>query len=61
VARLLTTTSRDILDIAYEAGFENMGHFYERFRAFFKTTPRRYRLGNTCPASTVGACARADR
>ncbi|MDR1279212.1 MAG: helix-turn-helix transcriptional regulator [Opitutaceae bacterium] len=61
VARLLTTTSRDILDIAYEAGFENMGHFYERFRAFFKTTPRRYRLENTCPASTVGARARADQ
>lgn len=53
VAQQLIATQRDILDIAYDAGFENMGHFYERFRAAFKTTPRRYRMENASPNHLV--------
>jgi AraC family cel operon transcriptional repressor len=45
-ARLLTMTSRDILDVAMDCGFGSLGYFYRCFRARFGTSPRRYRLSH---------------
>jgi AraC-like DNA-binding protein/mannose-6-phosphate isomerase-like protein (cupin superfamily) len=41
---LLTTTSREIIDIAADCGFENLSYFYRLFRAYFGKTPRAFRL-----------------
>ena len=43
-ARELRLGTRSILEIALENGFNNLAHFYELFRSFQGTTPRRYRL-----------------
>ncbi len=40
----LETTPKQIIEIASECGFENLGHFYKQFRAATQTTPRKYRL-----------------
>jgi AraC-like DNA-binding protein len=42
-AARLSDSNDSILDIALECGFENLGHFYEVFRARFGTTPKHYR------------------
>lgn len=42
-AALLTDSDRAILDIAFEAGFENLSHFYRLFNQRFGLSPRRYR------------------
>ena len=42
-AHLLRMTGRPIIDVAYDAGFENLGYFYRRFKERFSTTPRRFR------------------
>jgi len=42
-AHLLRMTGRPIIDVAYEAGFANLGYFYRRFSERFGTTPRRFR------------------
>ncbi|MBC8101914.1 MAG: AraC family transcriptional regulator [Cytophagales bacterium] len=42
-ARLLTTTTLPVLDVAGECGFEQPSYFYRRFRAHFGTTPQAYR------------------
>ncbi|MDF2541572.1 MAG: celD [Herbinix sp.] len=36
---LLLTTNLEILDVAFEAGFDNLSHFYHLFRDFFGMTP----------------------
>lgn len=41
---MLRMSDRPIIDIAYDCGFGNLGHFYNKFRQRFETTPRRYRL-----------------
>lgn len=46
-ARLLSMTSRPILRIADDSGFDNLGYFYRLFRDHFGVTPRRYRLDKT--------------
>lgn len=43
-AARLSTTNEPILDIIFDAGFENVGHFYQLFRQRFGKSPRRYRL-----------------
>jgi AraC family cel operon transcriptional repressor len=43
-ARQLLLTERDIAELAAEAGFGSLGHFYACFQRHFGTTPRRYRL-----------------
>ena len=43
-ARLLATTKRSVLDICFDSGFNNVGHFHARFRHWFGQTPRQYRL-----------------
>tara|TARA_R100000027_G_scaffold7932_1_gene5970 strand:- start:83 stop:925 length:843 start_codon:yes stop_codon:yes gene_type:complete len=40
----LETSQKEIVDIAQECGFENLGHFYKVFKAAHHTTPRQYRL-----------------
>lgn len=40
---LLLTTNMDIIDIAFEAGFENLSHFYHLFRELFGVTPGKFR------------------
>jgi len=40
----LATTNKQIIDIAYEAGFENLSYFYRRFRQHHGLSPRQYRL-----------------
>lgn len=43
-AAQLCTSSQPILDIVFEAGFENVGHFYQLFRRRYGSPPRQYRL-----------------
>ncbi|HTL53050.1 MAG TPA: AraC family transcriptional regulator [Planctomycetota bacterium] len=43
-ARLLSTTEKKILTIAYECGFDQPGYFYRLFHRRFGRTPRQYRL-----------------
>ncbi|MDQ8194761.1 AraC family transcriptional regulator [Coraliomargarita sp. SDUM461004] len=40
----LETSQKEILEIAHECGFENLGHFYKLFKTHYKTTPRQYRI-----------------
>ncbi|MCU6708602.1 helix-turn-helix domain-containing protein [Paenibacillus sp. J5C_2022] len=40
---LLLHSDWSILDIALEAGFSNLGHFYKCFKALYGTTPHKYR------------------
>ncbi|MFC5407275.1 helix-turn-helix domain-containing protein [Cohnella soli] len=40
---LLLRSSRNVLDIALEAGFGNLGHFYKSFKAMFGNTPQQHR------------------
>lgn len=42
-ARLLVSSDSAILDIASEAGFENLSYFNRSFKKRFKTTPSAYR------------------
>ncbi|MEM7385754.1 MAG: AraC family transcriptional regulator [Verrucomicrobiota bacterium] len=41
--RLLTQTSKDLIDIATEAGFFDQSHFTKRFRKVTGLTPKEYR------------------
>lgn len=43
-AAQLCTSNHPILDIVFDAGFENVGHFYHLFHRQFGCSPRRYRL-----------------
>jgi AraC family cel operon transcriptional repressor len=40
----LTMSSRDILELALDCGFESLSHFYRAFKSRFHCPPRRYRL-----------------
>ncbi|RUS48695.1 helix-turn-helix domain-containing protein [Cohnella sp. AR92] len=40
---LLLHSDRSVLDIALEAGFGNLGHFYKSFKALFGSTPQKHR------------------
>ncbi|HWR61248.1 MAG TPA: Ada metal-binding domain-containing protein [Clostridia bacterium] len=42
-AELLAGTDKDILDIAYEAGFRSLSSFYRSFRGMTGCTPKKYR------------------
>ena len=42
-AKLLTTTSDDIIDISVNTGFENLSYFNRCFKKKYGTTPGRYR------------------
>lgn len=44
VASQLCTSNQPLLDIAFEAGFENIGHFYHLFRLRFARSPHQYRV-----------------
>lgn len=48
-AHLLRMTDQPIIDIAMDAGFDNLGYFYRRFRNRFATTPRRFRAAAQAP------------
>jgi len=41
---LLTTTSREISDVAFDCGFENLSYFYRLFRREYGQTPHRHRI-----------------
>jgi AraC-like DNA-binding protein/mannose-6-phosphate isomerase-like protein (cupin superfamily) len=41
---LLRTTTREIIDVAQECGFNNLSYFYRAFSRRYGLTPRRYRL-----------------
>jgi len=43
-AMQLRMSTKKIIEICLECGFQNLGHFYQLFRARFGTTPRLYRL-----------------
>ncbi|WOO43619.1 AraC family transcriptional regulator [Rubellicoccus peritrichatus] len=40
----LEISQKEIIEIAQECGFENLGHFYKLFKAHHQMTPRKYRL-----------------
>ena len=39
-ATALSTTQQEIIDICYDCGLENVGHFYTLFRQTYGMTPR---------------------
>jgi AraC family cel operon transcriptional repressor len=43
-AALLAKSPRKIIDVCFECGFENLGHFYALFRQYHQMTPRQYQL-----------------
>jgi AraC family cel operon transcriptional repressor len=43
-ATRLSATQSEIIDICYDCGIENVGHFYTLFQKFHGMTPRQYRL-----------------
>lgn len=47
--RLLATTGRPIVDIAFESGFGSLSRFNEAFRRSFHCTPREYRRSHQGP------------
>lgn len=42
-SELLLNTSRSVLDIAYEVGYDSMSHFIKCFKARYGTTPLKFR------------------
>lgn len=50
-ARLLTTTSRAILEIALECGFPNLSYFYRCFGERYELSPRAYRRAARRPVA----------
>lgn len=48
-AQRLTTSSKEIADIAYECGFDSIPHFYKLFRRQFAATPRQFRAAGFAP------------
>jgi AraC family cel operon transcriptional repressor len=42
-AKLLIYTDMEIIDVVYDAGFENVSYFYEVFKRGFEMSPARYR------------------
>ncbi len=45
-ARQLCMTSKEIIDISADCGFDNLGYFYRLFKKRYALSPRRYRLAN---------------
>jgi len=45
----LETSQKEIIEIAQECGFENLGHFYKLFKARHRTPPRQYRIRKGIP------------
>jgi AraC family transcriptional regulator, dual regulator of chb operon len=45
-ANLLLHTDEPIVSICMESGFENLSHFYHRFRKYFQLSPAKYRKIN---------------
>jgi AraC family transcriptional regulator, dual regulator of chb operon len=43
-AKLLVETDRSVLDICFDSGFNNVGHFHARFRHWYGHTPRTHRI-----------------
>jgi AraC family cel operon transcriptional repressor len=46
VANMLLHSDREILDLVYEAGFQNISYFYQLFRHTFHDSPRQFREKN---------------
>ena len=47
--RPVSETSRPVLEVCFASGFNNVGHFHDRFRRRFGDTPRQYRLRTQGP------------
>ena len=45
-ANLLARTDISITQVAFEAGFENLGYFYSNFRNKYQLTPKQFRKNN---------------
>jgi YesN/AraC family two-component response regulator len=43
-AIFLVNSSAPIYEIASEVGYENLGFFYKKFKAFFGVTPQEFRM-----------------
>ncbi|NLB90036.1 MAG: helix-turn-helix transcriptional regulator [Clostridiales bacterium] len=42
-SNLLKTSDMDIMDVALEAGFENLSYFHKQFKRYYKKTPYQFR------------------
>lgn len=49
--RMLVTTNKKILEIAYASGFNSLSRFNVSFKSFCGCTPRQYRLSHQLPPS----------
>ena len=43
---LLTNTKKNINEIGFEVGFENISHFIQVFKNHFGATPKEFRVGS---------------
>lgn len=46
---MLLHSDHNVTDIAYDAGFQSLAHFYKVFRAVYGVTPKQYRRQHQCP------------
>lgn len=53
IAQDLTSTNKQIMDIALDHGFENVGYFFKVFKAKFSVTPLKYRRMHQKPDNLV--------
>lgn len=50
--RMLSDTSKPILEICYSCGFNNMQHFYRTFKCITTVTPKQFRDSAKCLSTT---------
>ncbi len=48
-ARELSNSSKKIIDVGLECGFQSLGHFYKVFRQYYGLSPRNYRQRSNAP------------
>ena len=44
-SKLLASTDKPVIAVAFESGFEDLSHFHHVFKSFYKCSPLKYRKG----------------
>jgi AraC family transcriptional regulator, dual regulator of chb operon len=60
VCRQLTHTDKPIIELVYDAGFDNLSHFYHLFRARFQVSPNQFRRQGVIKQSNRDASGQRD-
>ena len=54
IAKLLSCSDTEIIDIAFECGYNNLSHFYHLFKERYGISPAKYRALGSTPAKRTG-------